>query len=698
MASTFQQQALRRKLIYVVGIVVLFTLSIGLRQVSAWSLNEQARALEMREEDRGEVQLTARAINLMMTGSRGFVMTLLWAAALEDQKRNEWNDLENDVNSLTILQPHFITPWLFQSWNLSYNVSVESDRIRDKYFYITRGIELLARGERQNRNHPDIRFYMGFYNQHKIGLSDEANTLRCLYQMSCIDPLERDAERMRTVDEDGRQVVQLDKFEQFCRNHPMLVRRLREILKHETPNAVLEFLADNKDLPTRFDEKRARVVEGVARSPLKEPAEDRFPVLAPMDENDRKEGFGADPDAPDFDNFMVARDWYRYSLKPLPPPTTELGPRPPAYDPHKYRMPRYMVVNIFRGYPARGQSYVAEYVEKEGWFGPEGWKITGDWFPDNQFKDGQPAEVGAGPWAVPAWTKAHNMWTSHGEANGLLMREANRQALELDAREFMRKFNIQPGQPPPMLAPEDRQGPLGRGLDAYIQMYWYEHYRTMTNFPHFYFVSQVESASQPVTERQPPQSFVKFSTVDVRRDFFRAAQLRNSGHTAESLKLYMGEEKSNWDGALSRWRDVLAAHPDFRKDETVQEDSYEIELKVQEMLQNDPRHNKLFKDLCLLSDCQGQAVLGPRMGVSWIPSPYLIPKAEPPLPTPFLDKKGEPLIAFEVKMLVRSRLGLSVPAMPGTGPGQMPPQGMPPMPGRPGGGNMPRGAMQPPAK
>ena len=49
------------------------------------------------------------------------------------------------VRALTKLQPHFITPWLFQSWNLSYNVAVEADRLRDKYFYVTRGIELRDR-------------------------------------------------------------------------------------------------------------------------------------------------------------------------------------------------------------------------------------------------------------------------------------------------------------------------------------------------------------------------------------------------------------------------------------------------------------------------------------------------------------------------------------------------------------------------
>src|SRR5262249_24619161 len=159
-----------------------------------------------------------------------------------------WNHLELVVNSLTKLQPHFVTPWLFQSWNLAYNVSVESDLIKDKYFYIARGIELLARGERQNRNNPDMRFSLGFYNQHKIGLSDEANTFRCLYQMSCIDPAKRDPDRLRTQDQSGR----LKEFEDFCEKNPMLVRRLKEALKKESPSDIMDFLAENKEIPGRF--------------------------------------------------------------------------------------------------------------------------------------------------------------------------------------------------------------------------------------------------------------------------------------------------------------------------------------------------------------------------------------------------------------------------------------------------------------
>src|SRR5881227_1670754 len=192
MARPFQQQALQRKLIYFGIIVALATVAYGWRR---YAIKPQAETLAIREESRGEVELTGAAVRLGLTGLRGVATCVLWYDAMDKQKKNQWNELEVRVRSVAKLQPHFITPWLFQSWNLAYNVSVESDRVADKYFYICRGIELLAEGERQNRHHPDLRFAIGFYNQNKIGQSDKTNVLRCLYQMSCIAPNERDAAR-----------------------------------------------------------------------------------------------------------------------------------------------------------------------------------------------------------------------------------------------------------------------------------------------------------------------------------------------------------------------------------------------------------------------------------------------------------------------------------------------------------------------
>ena len=165
MASPFQKQARDRKFVYIGLIIVLFTFAWFWRH---YNIDAQASKLAIREINRGDVELSGSVIRLTLTGSRGLATCALWISAIDKQKKNQWNELELLVRSLTKLQPYFITPWLFQSWNLAYNVSVESDRIRDKYFYVTRGIELLAEGEKQNRNHPDLRFNIGFYNQHRF--------------------------------------------------------------------------------------------------------------------------------------------------------------------------------------------------------------------------------------------------------------------------------------------------------------------------------------------------------------------------------------------------------------------------------------------------------------------------------------------------------------------------------------------------
>src|SRR5207244_193706 len=187
MAASFQQQARYRKLTYTVLILALFVGGLVWRKLVVESKAEQ---LQLREVDRGEVELTGSALRLVLTGSRGLAVTFLWADVLEKQKRHRWNEVELLVNSITELQPHFITPWLFQSWNLAFNVAVENDRPRDKYYYVSRGLERLAAGERRNAmpGNPDLRYHMGMYLQIKIGSSDEKMTMRSLLDLSSIDP------------------------------------------------------------------------------------------------------------------------------------------------------------------------------------------------------------------------------------------------------------------------------------------------------------------------------------------------------------------------------------------------------------------------------------------------------------------------------------------------------------------------------
>jgi len=140
-SAELQQQSFFRKVAYFGLMIVLFTImtfsgrliSLLTGKPNSWSVASQARALQFNESEQGEVDLAGSTIRLALSGTRGFAITFFWIATIEKQKRHEWNQVEFLVNTITKLQPHFLTPWLFQSWNLAYNVSVESDRVKDKY-------------------------------------------------------------------------------------------------------------------------------------------------------------------------------------------------------------------------------------------------------------------------------------------------------------------------------------------------------------------------------------------------------------------------------------------------------------------------------------------------------------------------------------------------------------------------------------
>jgi hypothetical protein len=502
-----------RKLTYLGLIGGLFFLTLGLR---LYIIEPKARALEVREEDLGDVELTGSAIRLTLTGSRGIAVCALWVVADNMKKKHEWNKLELAVNSIIKLQPHFIEPWFFQSWNLAYNVSVEADHPRDKYFYITRGIEMLCEGERRNKEIPDIRKEIGFYYQNKLGISDENNYFRCLFQMSCMDPLDRDVAFLKLMKSvEGRQEVDMEKFREFCEKHPFFVRRLRDRLGKDEPYKVVEFLEENKRIPSLFDEGAMR--PNMTQTP-KKPIGKGFPVLPSRSQYDPTEITNETSQFDDsFDNFVCSRAWMTYAQDPYENPNLKRVPRKPA-------------LLIFLGFPARAQAYYADRLQKEGWFDEDGWTIT-DWFPE-------PVKVGTNRyWSGNAWDKAFAMYQSHGTRHGLYKTVEEQSSLTDQERAD------------------------------------YEYGNRLTNFSHFYYQCEVERAREAVTAR-------KF--------FFLADRARTTPRKA--IELYRNPAAfgppSTWFSAnpsargwQQGWKKVLAEHDNFRHDSSVQEESYEYQVK-----------------------------------------------------------------------------------------------------------------------
>ncbi len=373
MSYKYQRSALRRKVTYFAVVVALFVITTFVRGLVAmplsgkidekfrqWSIAGQAERLDMTEKSQGEMELTGSAGRLLLTGSRGLMICGLWYTAIEMQKKHEWNQVELYVRLITKLQPHFIAPWMYQSWNLAYNVSVEMDNLGDMYFYIARGIGLLAEGESVNRYNPDMRHFIAFYYQNKFGVSDKVTTLRCLLELSCVAPRDRNVAELQR----GNQ-IQPEAFEEFCKQNPRLIRKLREMpikygkqegrdqvmLLCRTPTDVVKFLSKHKtilDVVTRFRDD----------SHLFEPEHylQQFPVLPQkfvggQDElnpsSNMKEGYA--------DAHLVARAWYSYANEAVPPPNEEPGPAPLDYvDPErKRRLPKQPMLIIFLQGPPR---------------------------------------------------------------------------------------------------------------------------------------------------------------------------------------------------------------------------------------------------------------------------------------------------------------------------------------------------------
>lgn len=623
--NPLQRAATIRKASYLGAILVLFTVSLYWRGVipvplrlSAASaaapfrwlgnhtIESQAQRLEVWElnPEESEAEVTGSALRLTLTGSRGVAVTALWLSAIDKQKRNDFHEFEQRVQWVTKLQPNFITPWIFQSWNIAYNVSVEMHGSGDMYFYIARGIDLLAQGERQNRRSPDMRYQIAFYYQNKFGVSDQVEVLRCLFDLSCIPPEQRDPKRF--VDPETKR-FRYDVFEAFAQDYPHLVRRLRgedqrytdkraaEKLRRGSPQEVVQFLDTNYEVPSRyrviFRDGRREYTNELADKEKQFPAlPDQFtesneahPKTETKTELATAGGY--------FTAFKAARAWFSYSLLLLPPqiadrngvPVAGPTPRPGqfGYDPVKHRVPRLPALVIFRQGAPRAQSYQAEMEQKEGWFDDEGWLVDDPtaepsklWFPDDPARPSRPKGVviGAGrAWSLTEWQKAAELWNRHGREYGLTYTD-NRMA---QLRALLDKAGGAAAVPSELTPDQYADETLRELYVAKTGIEYFGSNRQVTNFPYFLAAANAE---------QLP------GTVQARKSLYRAEQARKISNSPLAIQLYKT--------GLDQWKEVMRDKQNdaFRTSERTQEETCEFELAYQRLLVQDDERVRAYAD------------------------------------------------------------------------------------------------------
>ena len=110
-------------------------------------------------------------------GFRGLISNFLWIRANDLQQDDKFFEAAQLADWITKLEPTFTQVWLFQAWNMAYNISVKFKDFPDRWRWVERGIELLRDdGLRYNPNSLLIYRELGWFFQHKMGQNlDDAN-------------------------------------------------------------------------------------------------------------------------------------------------------------------------------------------------------------------------------------------------------------------------------------------------------------------------------------------------------------------------------------------------------------------------------------------------------------------------------------------------------------------------------------------
>ena len=671
MASSYQKAAFRRKRNYLLLLAGLFAISLLMRGVivgANGSIDKQAERLDLTEASQGDVELSGSALRVMLTGSRGLAVCILWSSATDKQKRQDWNDLELLVNSITKLQPHSITPWLFQSWNLTYNVSVELERLNDAYFYIAKGIRLIARGIELNNHNPDLRYSTALYYQSKFGVADKVDTFRCLYALSCIPPDQRRAADFLAADKS----VKTAEVEKFTREYPQLVRRLRESkVALAAPADLVRFLNDNNEIPARYvvDDKQFKLASRLAQ----------FPVLPPPEQSGREDDPQANTDIGDGhqDAFFAARAWFRYSLAVIPPPSDQPGGVPEVYDRSKYRIPKLPMVIIFRQGTPRAQTYIADRLQSEGWIDNSKWLPDAGFTGDERWFGGQTVEIAPSMTSEEAWSKAYSMWEDHGKKTGLIKTPEELAAYAAAGQlAAQRRGMSQAGQSIIDLSPDEVKAAadarkklndgvalssdeiaaveLARSKEANNELFYYGMNRRVTNFEDFLVTSRAESSPLVLKARE------------VSRKASRAYKPPFSDRIA-AIGYY--------EEAFPLWKKVLndPAFREFAGSDKLQESLFEMQRDYQNRVVagDESQRREATQELFDMLRRGGGAVTG----ASWLVPlerelfVKLLPdlqSAPPLLPDgPFDVKIGQPeFIREDIRKRVESRLSPPTSANP----------------------------------
>jgi hypothetical protein len=146
------------------------------------------RVLQSLNRDRETLGLTRAAVldnappmlaftTVALGGFRGLISNFLWIRANDLQQDDKFFEAAQLADWITKLEPTYSAVWVFQAWNMAYNISVKFKDFPDRWRWVEHGVDLLRNdGLRYNPTSVDIYRELAWFYQHKMGANvDDAN-------------------------------------------------------------------------------------------------------------------------------------------------------------------------------------------------------------------------------------------------------------------------------------------------------------------------------------------------------------------------------------------------------------------------------------------------------------------------------------------------------------------------------------------
>ena len=182
----------QRKMMYAVGMGLLLIPVIWLGFPAANAKGQAGGLLaqlrqsnDLGESTLGNVDPSSATMNLVLLGLRGPAACMLWVQMDKQKDAKDWAGMRATTESIIKLQPHFQKVWQFHAWNLAYNVSVEWDAVKDRYFWVKEGAKFYRKGSIRNEKYPELYWYYSDTIGKKIGRADEWRQFRRYFR---VDP------------------------------------------------------------------------------------------------------------------------------------------------------------------------------------------------------------------------------------------------------------------------------------------------------------------------------------------------------------------------------------------------------------------------------------------------------------------------------------------------------------------------------